>query len=103
MKQHYDYKKTYIGSSDGARLIVESCADGASRLEYLKFGQDGGYDAYVVDVNCEIPAGYICALERVGKGWLKIFDDMGNMTKFTFNTGIRIYRRGEFGCIIQLM
>ncbi len=103
MKTHYDYTKTFLGESDAARLIVESCVDGHSVLEYLKFGQDGGYHAYVVDVDCEIPNGYVCAVHRNGAGWLKTYDDIGTVNKFSFETGVRIYRRGEFGCIIQLM
>lgn len=41
--------------------------------EFLRFGGDGCYRAYVIDDNVEVPEHY--KLVSVFKSWLKIYDD----------------------------
>lgn len=98
MEQKRSYKeaeKKYIGSSDCARLIL----DGSDRVEHLMFGEDGSYDAYVIDEGYEIGEHYVRCAEF--SGWLKIYDDEGLTAKFYGDT-IEVYRAGQFGCIIKI-
>lgn len=95
MKNYKDYLQTNIGYSDIASLTIRSCGIVAP----LDFGSDGDYRAYVVDDNAEIPSHY--QLVQNLEHWVHIFDD----AELTFSAKadhIRIYRAGDFGCIIQL-
>ncbi len=96
MKYYKDYKKKCIGSSDVAMLIVNMCG----KVYSLYFGEDGNYKAYIVDSECEIPEHY--SLELEGYNWLKIYDDFGLTLGMKYNH-FKIYRAGNFGCIIQLL
>ena len=95
MKNYKDYLQTNIGYSDIASLTIRSC----SIVAPLDFGSDGDYRAYVVDSDTEIPNHY--QLVQNLEHWVHIFDD----AELTFSAKadhIRIYRAGDFGCIIQL-
>ena len=100
-----EYQKCYIGSSDVAALTLTGMrpADEPGDCTGLKtsalhFGGDGSYDAYLVDEDAEIGTHY--TLEATFAHWLRIYDDSGLTCKLRANI-IRIYRAGEFGCIIQ--
>lgn len=95
MKNYKDYLQTNIGYSDIASLTIRSYGIVAP----LDFGSDGDYRAYVVDSDTEIPNHY--QLVQNLEHWVHIFDD----AELTFSAKadhIRIYRAGDFGCIIQL-
>lgn len=96
MKNYKDYPKQFIGESDIASLTLRS----PGRLEFLNFGEDGDYRAYIVDENAKIGEHYELELEF--SEWLTIYDD----TELTFKARaekINVYRAGDFGCIIQLI
>lgn len=103
--KYREYKKEYIGESDSAVLVVLSQTyDGALEAAPLKFGQDHAYSAYIVDQNCDPPQleGWNLEIIRIGAGWFRIYDDHeGIVVQKDFDNVLRIYRRGEMGCIIQ--
>ena len=99
MKNYKDVEKTYIGSSDIARLTLVS----PHKCDFLKYGEDGSYYAYVVDGETEIPESYELVFEC--KNWLWIFDDDGKQFECDasgWEQPIKVYRRGQFGTIIQV-
>lgn len=100
MKNYKEYERTYIGSSDYAALLVSGCKDGKLDSQYIHFGEDGIYNAYIVDGNAKIGNHY--ELECEFENWLKVYDDQGLVETF-YAKHIKIYTAGDFGCIIQLI
>ena len=97
-KDHHEYPYISLGSSDIASLVLRD----SRGVRELRFGEDGTYSAYLVDAECDIPDYY--TLEAECRVWLSVYDD--NTKTFEIqNPGkmIRVYRAGEFGCIIQKM
>lgn len=94
MKNYKDYPIAHLGNSDIARLIISS----NDKVEYLKFGGDGSYKAYLVDEEAEIGAHYEQVFEATS--WLKIYDD-DEMTFKVYADRIKVYQAGQRGCIIQ--
>lgn len=96
--ESHDYKgkKDYIGASDIAELTL--CCNGEKTPLY--FGEDGTYHAYIVHGTCDIPLHYAKVAQFKDK--IDIIDDDGFVTCYEANV-IRVYRAGEFGCIIQLL
>lgn len=91
----------FIGASDIASLTVRA----GGKVGALDFGEDGCYSAYIVDdIAVNIPAYYTCVFSACSE-WLKIYDD--NMLSFSKSfdemKNIKIYRAGDFGCIIQIL
>lgn len=98
MKNHHSYKVISIGASDIAELIVR----GSGKVGTIAFGQDGSYSAYIVDAECEIPSYYKQIFEC--KNWLMIYDDEGKTFSLdNYGKTFRVFRAGEFGCIIQTL
>ena len=96
MKTHYNYATQSIGGSDIASLILR----GPMCLKKMDFGGDGEYRSYIVDEFCEIPESY--GLQFSCTDWIKIYDDNG--LSFTAKAKkINVFRRGDYGCIIQLI
>lgn len=100
MKNYQEYAKTYIGSSDYAALLTAGCRDGKLDSQYIHFGEDGIYNAYIVDSDAEIGSHYELQIEF--QNWLKVYDDQGLVKTFHAKC-IKIYTAGNFGCIIQLV
>lgn len=98
MKNYKDYEKKYIGSSDMARLLLRPCSGDPAELKFIF---DGAYMAYVVDENAEIGGHYTVTHEFNGCHWLSVYDDTEKVITFHADS-IRVYRSGDFGCIIQL-
>lgn len=96
MKSYKDYPKMYLGSSDVASLTIRTPWDAVP----LWFGQDGTYSAYIVDEYAEIGAHYQRVF--VGRDWVRIYDDT-ELTASFIGRLIKVYRAGEFGCIIQVI
>lgn len=96
MRDYKDYLKTYIGISDIGCLTVRACGD----VGTIDFGEDGAYYAYIVDSDTEIPESYE-EVFNTDEPWLWIYDDGARTASFTNEYGFIIYRRGDFGCIIQ--
>lgn len=94
MKDHHEYKKIPLGESDVASLTLR----GGMGSHVLDFGEDGGYSAYLVDEECEIPDHY----DRIWScsAWLWIYDDTRRTVRIDAYE-IRIFRCGMKGCIIQ--
>lgn len=103
MKSYDLYEKEFIGDSDIATLILVGMQgpDENCKLvsEFLDFGQDGRYHAYIVDEDAKIGSHYEKVTEF--RSWLRIYDD-ADCTKDFSADKIVIYRAGEFGCVIQL-
>ena len=93
-KSYKEYDTRFIGASDIASLTLRS-PEGAA---VLNFGQDGGYSAYLVDEDAEIGSHYKEVYSCTK--WLWIFDDTERSARFRSDI-IKVYRAGEFGCIIQ--
>lgn len=66
----------------------------------LRFGEDGIYDAYIVDAEAEIGEHYRKVMEF--SHWIRIYDDDGLVCHWHART-IEIYRSGVSGCIIRLV
>lgn len=100
MKSYKDYEKRFIGSSDIASLVLVGCDADGLKSEFLNFGEDGEYRAYIVGSYTEIPEHYkhVYTFEC----WLKIYDDE-ELTYSERAKEFNIYRAGEFGCIIQVI
>ena len=94
-----EYTTITIGYSDWASLYLETSSGEKAQLEFFV---DGCYSAYMVDKQCEIPEHYY--LQGVYHGTLSIFsDDLSGLkiVPLTDEDEIRVYRAGDFGCIIQ--
>ena len=48
MKTYKDFEKSYIGSSDIAAILVSGPSGDGLHAEYISFGEDGAYSAYIV-------------------------------------------------------
>lgn len=96
MKSYKEFKRQHIGSSDIARLIIDT----PDKVQWIDFGEDGEYSAYIVDDSAEIGEHYTQIFSACG--WAHIFDDFGRTASFNAQQ-INIYRAGSFGCIIQLI
>lgn len=91
----------FIGASDIASLTVRA----GDKVGVLDFGEDGCYSAYIVDdIAVNIPEYYSCVFSAYSE-WLKIYDDDGLSFSKSFDKmkNIKIYRAGDFGCIIQIL
>lgn len=103
MKTYKDFEKCYIGESDIAGLTIIGMTSLGIKTDFLNFGSDGSYLAYICNVyalnGIEIPKHY----EKVALfwNWLKIYDDTGLTAEYEADK-IEIYRAGNFGCIIKL-
>ena len=86
--------------SYGALVLVGGWRYGYIQNQFLFFGEDGSYRAYMVTgADVEIGSHY----EKVAafKGWLRIYDDGKTFEKSAAE--INVYRSGDFGCIIQTL
>lgn len=117
MKSYKESEKRGIGESDIALLTLtgpiegtvtyrmggkkyELPATGNVAPQNLLFGGDGDYSAYIVEGDAEIGDHYEQVAEY--KVWMKIYDDHGISREFEADR-IKVYRAGEYGCIIQLL
>lgn len=98
MRDYHDYEKKFIGSSDIAALIVVAPTKEGLSSKIIEFGEDGNYRAYIVDGEAEIESHYELVFEC--KSWLKIYDDE-ELTFKESGSRFKIFRAGDFGCIIQ--
>jgi hypothetical protein len=100
-KTYKDFKKEYIGSSDVAALTMVGYQEGKGiSAEILRFSEDGDYDAYIVEGAAEIGEHYTLVAEF--DSWLKIYDDDSLKLRADADI-IKVYRAGQFGCIIQIL
>lgn len=93
-----------IGCSDIAALAMVGISPEerpASPIDakVLYFGGDDIYHAYLVNKSIEIPDHY--HFEHEFKTWLKIYDDDSLVAVFEAPC-IKVYRAGDYGCLIQL-
>lgn len=98
MRDYHTYGKVYIGSSDVATVILAGMKPRGVGTMTLHFGGDDDYSAYLVDENAEIGSHY--KLKGIFRSWLKVYDDDGLVLDIRAKE-IRVYRAGEYGCIIQ--
>lgn len=98
MRSYKEYRKKMIGYSDISALIMAGGSDDGLKVEELSFGGDGLYYAYMLDGEAKIPEHYELVAEF--KNHLKIYDD-DKLTISMRSYKIRVYRAGDFGCIIQ--
>lgn len=125
MKNYHSYQTIILGGSDAARLhyIVHNGNNGAETEGFINFGEDGRYQAHVVDKDAIIPDAYKCVLNVLinnPSDGLTIYDDdnIQESTSFVCKTNnlyqsctyeisglyqVIVYRCGMRGCIIQLM
>lgn len=100
MKSYKEYEKRSLGGSDMAALIMVGSSDEGVKTDLLKFGEDGGYSAYLVDGEAEIGAHY--SKVATFTHWITIYDDDSCVFR-SRGREINVYRAGEFGCIIQVI
>lgn len=101
MKNYKKFEKCFIGTSDIAALLLAGCdQEGHLVSQYMAFGEDADYDAYIVEGEAEIGSCYSLVAEFCY--WLKIYDDDTLVREFQADR-IKVYRAGMRGCIIQLL
>ena len=106
MKTYKDFETIYIGGSDSASLIlmgIKETGQGRS-LEFLNFGEDGEYYAYLIHRKENEPVEIGEHYKKVATftNWLKIYDDYESTLDIKGRV-INVYRAGEFGCIIEVI
>ena len=102
MKKYNEFSKQYIGQSDISLLVLTGCDHyGTPVSELLYFGEDGIYKAYIVE-GADVSIGSHYKEMFVFHNWLRIYDDNG-LTYTAKGKLIKVYRSGEFGCIIQII
>ena len=104
MKTYKDFETIYIGGSDVASLIMMGLKETGRTLEFLSFGEDGDYYAYLVDreENKPVEIGEHYKKVVTFTNWLKIYDDYESTLDIKGRV-INVYRAGEFGCIIEVI
>ena len=85
-----------LGYSDIAALVAVT----PEKPEWLLFGGDGTYRAYLLHEDDELGDHYHEVLRA--KYWLKIYDDAG-LRFFQYADEIVVYRAGDYGCAIRLI
>ena len=129
MKDYHNYPSIVLGGSDSAHLryVVHNGNNGAGTEGFINFGEDGTYQAHVVDKDTIIPDAYKCVLtafiDNPSTDGFTIFDDdtdeptsfvcrcdslhqfvpMFRMYEIAGLYQINVYRCGMRGCIIQLI
>lgn len=102
MKDYKDFEKEHIGSSDIATLILAGFKEGKGvLLQTLHFGEDGNYEAYIVEGKDVKIGNHYSKIEEYDT-WMKIYDDDELVRTFKADR-IVVYRAAEMGCIIQLI
>lgn len=104
MKTYQHFIRKYIGTSDVASLIMMGLKETGRSLEFLNFGEDGDYYAYLVDREEDKPVEIGEHYKKVATftNWLKIYDDYESTLDIKGKV-INVYRAGEFGCIIEVI
>lgn len=101
LKSYKEYDSVSLGGSDIAVLTFTGYTEKNGLVaKVLNFGSDGSYNAYLVDENAEIGNHYELVLKF--DSWVNVYDDMGVVEQFKADH-IKVYRAGDFGCIIQLI
>ncbi|WP_288681565.1 hypothetical protein [uncultured Eubacterium sp.] len=101
MKSYKEFDVCLLGGSDYASLIMVGCdKEGKLVSQILPFGEDGAYRAYLVEGEAEIGSHYSLVAEFTH--WMNVYDDDSMAEKFNAKR-IKVFRAGEFGCIIQLL
>lgn len=101
MKNYKEFEKCFIGASDIAALLLAGCdQEGDLVSQYVSFGEDADYDAYIVEGEAEIGSHYSLVAEF--RYWMKLYDDDTLVREFRADH-IKVYRAGMRGCIIQLL
>lgn len=100
MKSYKEFEKQFIGSSDIAALVLVGPTSNGVNPQMLNFVEDGDYFAYMVDEEIDIPKHY--ELKHEFSHWLRIYDDDALIEKI-YADKIKVYRAGDFGCIIQFL
>lgn len=104
MKTYKDFETIYIGGSDVASLIMMGLKETGRSLEFLNFGEDGEYYAYLIHRKENEPVEIGEHYKKVATftNWLKIYDDYESTLDIKGRV-INVYRAGEFGCIIEVI
>ena len=91
MRSYKEYEKVYLGGSDVAAITVTGCGEDGLKAEI-----------YLVDENAEIGSHY--KLDATFNTWINVYDDDERTYHIYPSPGaeIKIYRAGDFGCIIQI-
>lgn len=100
LKYYKEFPKEYIGDSDIANLLFAGPSEDGLISQWVHFGGDSSYDAYIVKGEAEIGAHYSFIVEF--KKWLIIYDDL-SLSRTFYAEKIKVYRAGNYGCIIQLI
>lgn len=97
MKDYHNAKKIDLGYSDMARLILA----GPDSVEYLNFGEDNEYRAYLLDLDdgYTVPTHY--DLRYRCDTVLDIYDDVERVCNIRASR-ISVYRCGEMGVLIAV-
>lgn len=97
MKSYKEYGGIPLGTSDSARIMLAGVKD----ARFINFGEDGFYHAYLVDENATIGEHYKLQFEMDGSAGASVYDDVERMATIPRCDVIKVYRAGNFGCIIQ--
>lgn len=101
LRSYKEYESISLGGSDIAALTFTGYTEENGLVaKILDFGSDGSYKAYLVDEYAEIGSHYELELEF--DSWVNVYDDTDLVETFKADY-IKVYRAGDFGCIIQLI
>lgn len=104
LPQDFDYKKktVYLGVSDGAEIHITYALRDSEQTEakFIHFGGDGKYKAYVINEGDPVPEHYKEFADLSNAWWICFYDDWAKHVKI--RGGARIYRAGQYGCLIVL-
>lgn len=102
------YPKQNLGNSDIANITVRYASDEIENNNYihyfnLHFGSDGDYYAYLIDNDyCKIPQHYELVFDK-DVYWADFIDDKEATYHINKQCNLKIWRAGNFGCIIQIV
>lgn len=101
MKSYKKFGSKLIGYSDYASLLLAGPRNEEGLTsQFIHFGGDGRYFAYIVNEEAEIGEHYSLVAEF--DSWMRIYDDETMVCNFDAKH-IKVYRAAGFGCIIQLL
>lgn len=100
MAKDYHAYKMFIGESEIAALVAVFFEGGKLTTDFLHFGGDETYLAYLTDMSYQIPEHYKL-VRTFEPSWFTIYDDHGLTVHSYLAAPMRVYRAGDYSCIFQ--
>lgn len=98
MKNYHDCKKYDLGWSDISMITAVGVGENGIKSEYIYYGSDGDYSAYLADEETAIPDYYEKTADF--ENWATFYSDYYAALSIKAEK-IEVYRAGDFGTIIK--